>query len=57
METSSSIKSDPVEIEVSLPVRETTMIVHVVIELQDKPWELLKALKIFKVIMESYLGF
>ena len=43
--------SDPVHVETTAPVRKKqTIFVHVIIELKDQPWELFKALEIFKVI-------
>lgn len=39
-----------VRVENCAPRSGTNLLVHVVIELQDKPWELLEVLKIFKVV-------
>ena len=47
-------ESDSAHIESTTPVQKKQIILaHVIIELKDQPWELLKALEIFKVIIKS----
>ena len=49
-------ESDSAHVESTTPVRKKqTILAHVIIELKDKPWELFKALKIFKVIIKIML--
>lgn len=46
-------ESDSARVESTAPVRKNqTILAHVIIELKDKPWELLEALKFLKVIIK-----
>lgn len=48
-------ESDPFQLENIDIDRSAQILVHVIMVLPDKPWELLKGLKIFKVIKISYI--